>query len=249
MIALFLRTRLRRVFALIAFATLFVAAGLAARAMVGTQDGHVEVGQLFVVGGYPLVSTLLLLGWMLGRYPLIATLVLFAGIVSDDRMNGMSRLYGVRPTSLAGIYVTRFFLSAAIVFVLSAVLLPLFDLMLLGEWAGPATLILIISYIAVYGSLAFFLSIWIRGEIWVTLALSLAAMVWDALSRAGKLGGAAPGIREVLSVVLPPQGALFQLESAFGAVQPIPWGSFFFVMVYALILFIGSIVSLRIREY
>jgi len=249
MLQLFLRTRVRRVLALLGFALLFVAAGLTARAMVGTENGHVEIGQLFVVGGYPLVSTLLLLGWLLGRYPLIATLTLVAGIVSDDRVSGMSRLYAVRPTSLAKIYVIRFFAIATISFALSALLLPAFDLMMLSTWAGYATLILIISYVAVYGSLCFLLSVWVRNEVWIALGLCIAAMLWDALLRAGKLAGAAPGIREVVAIVLPPQGALFQLESAFGSVQPVPWGAFVYVMVYGAILFAAAIVSLRIREY
>jgi len=249
MLGLFLRTRLRRLVALLGFALLFVIAGLTARAMVGTEDGHVEMGALFLVGGYPLVSTLLLLGWLLGRYPLIATLTLVAGIVSEDRVTGMSRLYAVRPTSLARIYLVRFSAVALITFVVSALLLPLFDVVMLGTWAGYATLILIISYIAVYGSLCFLLSIWLRNDVWLTLGLAILAMIWDALLRAGALGNAPPGIREVVAIVLPPQGALFQLESAFGAVQPVPWGAFAYVMAYAAILIGAAAISLRIREY
>ena len=249
MLKLFLLTRFRRVVALIGFALLFVIAGSIARGMVGAPDGHVEMGQLFLVGGYPLVSTLLLLGWLLGRYPMIATLVLAAGIVSDDRVSGMSRLYAVRPTSLVGIYVRRFLAVAAIAFVLSAILLPGFDLLMLGEWAGPATLVLIVSYIVVYGSLCFLLSVWFRNEVWITLALAVVAMLWHALLRGGKLAGAAPGIREAVAVVLPPQGALFELESAFGELRPVPWDSFAYVVAYGAILLIAAIVSLRMREY
>jgi len=246
---LFLRTRVRRLLGLLAFGVLFIIAGLTARLMVGTENGHVEVGGLFLVGGYPLVSTLLLLGWLLGRYPLIATLTLMAGVVSDDRVSGMSRLYAVRPTSLSALYLKRFGAVAVVSFLLSAILLPAFDLLMLSEWAGYATLILITSYIAVYGSLCFLLSVWIRNEVWVTLLLAIAAMLWDALLRAGKLGGAAPGIREVIAIVLPPQGALFQLESAFGSIQPVPWGSFIYVLAYGAILFGAAAVSLRLREY
>lgn len=249
MLALFIRTRLRRVGALLLFAFLFVLAGIVARAMVGAESGHVEVGQLFLIGGYPLVSALLLLGWLLGRYPMIATLVLMAGIVSDDRMNGMSRLYAVRTTSLAGIYVRRFLAATAIALLLSAVLLPGFDLLMLGTWAGPATIVLIFAYVAVYGSLTFFLSIWVRNEAWVALALSISAMLWDAALRAGRLAGAPPGIRELVSGVLPPQGALFKLENAFGSIQPIPWASVGYVAIYAVLLFAAAVVSLRVREY
>ncbi|MGQ0561307.1 MAG: hypothetical protein ACT443_05470 [Gemmatimonadota bacterium] len=249
MLALFLRTRVRRIAALLGFALLFVIAGATARTLAGTEAGHVEMGELFLVGGYPLVSTLLLLGWLLGRYPMIATLALVAGLVSADRESGMSRLYSVRPTSLVGIYVRRFFAAAVIAFVLSAVLLPGFDLLMLGEWAGPATLVLIASYVAVYGSLCFLLSVWIRNDAWATLALALAAMVWQALLRAGTLADAPPGVREVIAVLLPPQSALFQLESAFGALQPIPWSAFAYVVIYASVLLAAAVISLRIREY
>lgn len=249
MLSLFLRTRLRRILGLVAFGLLFMLAGLTARMMVGTENGHVEVGALFVVGGYPLVSTLLLLGWLLGRYPLIAILALMSGIVSEDRVSGMSRLYSVRPTSLSGIYMLRFAAICVITFVLSAILLPLFDVIMLSTWAGYATLILIIGYIAVYGSLCFFLSIWVRNEVWLTLALATVSMLWDALLRAGTIGSAAPGFRQLITIILPPQGALFQLESAFGSVQPVPWGSFAFVIAYGAILFAAAAVSLRLREY
>jgi hypothetical protein len=249
MLRLFLRTRVRRVFGLIGFALLFLAAGTTARMLVGTHDGHVEMGELFEVGGYPLASTLLLLGWLLGRYPMIAILVLMAGVVSEDRVNGMGRLYAVRPTSLVGIYVQRYFAVTAIAFALSALLLPAFDMLLLGSWAGFATLILIASYVLVYGSLCFALSVWLRNEAWVTLALAIAAMVWNALLRAGTLAQAAPGIREVVAIALPPQGALFQLESAFAEMQPVPWGAFGYVVAHAAILLVAAVVSIRIREY
>ena len=82
----------RRIVGLLAFALLFIAAGLTARMLVG-EEGHVEVGELFLIGGYPVVSALLLLGWLLGRYPVIATLVLFAGLFSGDRGDGYARLH------------------------------------------------------------------------------------------------------------------------------------------------------------
>jgi hypothetical protein len=249
MLALFIRTRVRRIAALLGFALLFVVAGVTARALVGGEDGHVEMGQLFLVGGYPLVSALLLLGWLLGRYPLIATLALAAGMVSDDRRSGMSRLYAVRPTSLLGIYMRRFGAVALIALALSALLLPFFDLVMLGEWAGYATLVLIVSYITVYGALCFVLSVWFDNEVWLVLALAVTAMVWDALLRAGSLNHAPPGMAKGVALLLPPQGALFRLESAFGSVQPVPWIDFAYVMTYAAILFIAALVSLRVREY
>lgn len=248
MIALYLRSNLRRIFALIGFAILFLLSALMARLLVGTEHGQVELGNLYMVGGYPLVAALLLLGWLLGRYALIASLVMFAGIVSSDRVNGNIRLFAVRPHWIGFLYLKKFLAAAAIVFLLSAVLMPSFDLMLLGRWAGPGTFVLIASYILVYGSVMFFLSVWLRGEVWVTLVLAIVAMLWDAYIRSGKLGNAAPGIREAITVLLPPQSALFQIESAFGAESPIPWAAFLFVIAYGLILIGAALVSLRIRE-
>lgn len=249
MVALFLRTRLRRIAALSAFALLFIAAGLTARILTGAEHGQVELENVYRFGGYPLASALLLLGWLLGRFPLIAILVLSAGMVSDDRISGMSRLYAVRGTSLVGIYLKRFGVIVLAAFALSALLLPGFDLIMLGTWAGHATLVLIASYVAVYGALCFLLSVWFRGEAWLAVALAIAAMLWNALLRAGMLSEAAPGIREVIAVLLPPQGALFQLESAFGSLQPVPWGAFAYIMVYAAVLLAAALASLRLREY
>jgi ABC-type transport system involved in multi-copper enzyme maturation permease subunit len=247
-IALFLRTRLKRIAGLVAFALLCLSSAVTARLLVGTEHGQVEMGNLYLVGGYPLVSALLLLGWLIGRYALIATLAMMAGIVSSDRANGTMRLYAVRPTSLGKLYLQKFAACAGVVFVISSLLMPAFDLLLLGRWAGPSTFVLVSSYILVYGSLTLFLSVWLRGEVWITMMLAIVAMLWDALIRTGKLADAAPGIREVITILLPPQSALFQLETAFGAETAIPWGAFGFVLAYSVILTIAALVSLRVRE-
>jgi hypothetical protein len=248
MIGLFLQARWRRIAGLVAFALLFLLSALAARALVGTEHGQVEVGNLYLVGGYPLVSALLLLGWLIGRYPLIAVLAMMAGVVSSDRANGTMRLYAVRPSSLSRLYLLKFLAAAGVAFVLPAVLLPAFDFLLLGRWAGPNTFALIASYVLVYGALTFFLSVWLRGEVWVTMMLAILAMLWDAVMRSGKLASAAPGVREVITILLPPQSALFKLETAFGAETAMPWDSFAFVLAYAVILTVAALVSLRIRE-
>jgi ABC-type transport system involved in multi-copper enzyme maturation permease subunit len=248
MIGLFLYARWRRIAGLIAFAFLFLFSALAARALVGTEHGQVEIGNLYLVGGYPLVSALLLLGWLIGRYPLIATLAMMAGVVSTDRANGTMRLYAVRPASLGRLYLQKFLAASAVAFVLSAILMPAFDLLLLARWAGPNTFALILSYVLVYGALTFFLSVWTRGEVWITMMLAILAMLWDAVIRSGKLTIAAPGIKEVITVLLPPQSALFKLETAFGAETALPWDSFAFVLAYSAILITAALVSLRIRE-
>lgn len=242
-----LRARRKRLLALTAFAGLFLAAGLTARLLVADSHGHVDADQLFLVGGYPLVSALLLLGWLLGRFPLIATLVLLAGIVSDDRAAGHARLYAVRPTSPHALYGARFLVLTTTAFLLCAILLPAFDLLLLGTWAGPATLILITANILAFGGLLTLLSVWTRADAWITLFLALAALVWNALRTAGKL--TIPiGARDFIGFLLPPQAAMLRLEDAFGSIQPIPWGAFWYVIGYGIVLLAIAGILLRQRE-
>jgi hypothetical protein len=242
-----LRARRKRLLALAAFAGLFLAAGITARLLVADSHGHVDADQLFLVGGYPLVSALLLLGWLLGRFPLIATLVLMAGIVSDDRATGQARLYAVRPTSPTAIYGARFLVLAATAFAFSALLLPAFDLLLLGTWAGPATLVLILANVLAFGGLVTLLSVWTRADSWIALFLTLAALVWNALRAASKL--TVPiGVRDFVSFLLPPQAAILRLEDAFGALQPIPWDAFWYVVGYGVVLLGMAGVGVRGRE-
>jgi hypothetical protein len=242
-----LRARRKRLIALAAFAGLFLAAGLTARLLVADGHGHVDADQLFLVGGYPLVSALLLLGWLLGRFPLIATLVLMAGIVSDDRATGHARIYAVRPTSPHAIYGARFLTLAATAFVFSALLLPAFDLLLLGTWAGPATLILILANVLAFGGLVTILSIWTRADAWIALFLTLGALVWNALRSADRL--TIPiGARDLITFLLPPQASLLRLEDAFGSLQPIPWDAFWYVTGYGAMLILAAGLLLRQRE-
>jgi hypothetical protein len=245
--ALTLKARRKRLFALLAFAALFLAAALTARLFVADDHGHVSADGLFVVGGYPLVSALLLMGWLVGRFPIIATLVLMAGVVSDDRAEGYARLYAVRPTSPLTLYGVRFAALALLAFLVSALLLPAFDLIMLGTWAGPATLVLILANVVALGGLVAFLSLWTRADAWIALFLALAALVWNALRESGRLT-VPPGARDFVAFILPPQGAMLRLEEAFGALQPIPWDAFAYVVGYGMVLLALAAFLLRRRE-
>ena len=241
-----LLARRRRILALAAFAALFLAAAITA-ATLGRDAGHVEMDALFQVGGYPLVSGLLLAGWLIGRFPMVATLVLLAGVVADDREGSRARLLAVRPASPALLYGARFVLLAALAFALSAVLLPLFDIIMLGEWGGAPTLVLILAHVLVWGGLTTLLSVLTSLDAWLALLLALLAMVWTSLAGAG-LTPLAPPIAEVLTFVLPPIGSLFALESAFADVEPIPWGEFWFCAGYGAVLLVTAAFLMRRRE-
>lgn len=242
-----IRARRRRILLLAAFAGLFLAAAVTARIFVADEEGHVDVDALFLLGGYPLVSALLLLGWLLGRFPTIATLVLVAGLFSDDRDRGHARLLAVRPTAPAALYGVRFVVLAGLAFTMSALLLPVFDLLMLGTWAGPATLVLVLAQVLFFGALVALLSVWVKGDAWIALFLFLAALVWDALIQAGSLQPPA-GVHAVVAFLLPPQSQLLRLEEAFGALQPIPWDAFVDVAGYGLVLLALAGLSVAKRE-
>lgn len=241
-----LLARRRRILALLAFAALFLAAGVAA-ATLGRQDGHVEMDRLFQIGGYPLISGVLLAGWLLGRFPLVATLVMLSGVIAADRVEGRARILAVRPVAPALLYGVRFVVMAAFAFLLSAFLLPLFDLLVLGEWAGPATVVLILAHVLVWGGLTALLSVFTRIDAWATLMLALLAMVWTSLAAAGMLPIVGP-LAEAVSFVLPPHRQLFALEAAFADVEPIPWAAFWFCAGYGTVALALAAVFVSRRE-
>lgn len=237
----------RRLLALGALCLVFLMAALLASLFLRDEHGDVHIDSLFVVGGYPAASGLLLIGWLIGRLPLIALLVLMTGVISDDRANGVARLVAVRPVSPVLVYGVRIALLGAIAFLVSALVMPLFDVLMLGEWAGPATLVLIAAYVVAYGGLIAFLSTWTRGDAWLALLLAIVALVWAAFDRAAVIP-VAPVLGDIIGFLLPPQPALFQLEGAFAQIEPIPWDAFAYCVGYGVFFLILAGLSLRQRE-
>ncbi len=241
-----LLARRRRILALLAFAAIFLAAAAAAHTLAA-GTGRVDLGTLYQLGGYPLMSGLLVLGWLLGRFPLAATLVLMSGVFSGDRESGLARLLATRPVSPSLLYGLRFLVLTALAFALSAFLMPLFDLIILGQWAGPATLVLITAHVLVWGGLTALLSVVTSLDAWLTLLLALVSMVWGSLGSAGLLPVAHP-IAQVVGFVLPPHAQLFALEGAFVDVQPIPWPAFWFAAGYGAVALLLAAFFVRRRE-
>jgi hypothetical protein len=248
MIALTLRMMSRRLVLLGAFVVAFLVAAVGARLLTGSHEGHVELDRIFEVGGAPLASAFLLLGWVIGRFPLIAVLVLTAGVFSRDRSEGWARLYYTRPISPLVFYARRFGLLMLLAFAWSALLMPAFDAILLGSWAGPTTLVLIAAYVLAYGSLAALLSVWTRHDAWVALLLAILAIVWHGLRAGGVLVGTPPGTAEVISVVLPPHGALFAIETAFAEMRAVPTDALVYVALYSMLMLVLAGISLVRRD-
>ena len=245
--ALHVTSMRRRLLALGGLCFVFLLAAAASAAFLKDEHGDVHIDALFAVGGYPAASALLLLGWLLGHLPLIAVLMLMAGVIGEDRDNGLARLVAVRPVSPLAVYGTRFALLGAIAFVACGVVMPAFDLLMLGTWAGPATLVLILAYVAAYGGLMAFLSAWTRGDAWLALMLAILAIVWSAFERAATLP-LAPALARPVGFLLPPQPALFELENAFAELQPIPWDAFAFCVGYGVFFLLLAGLSVVRRE-
>lgn len=241
-----LLARRRRILALMAFAALFLAAGVTAATLAGGGD-HVEFDALFQIGGYPLISGLLLAGWLIGRFPLAATLVLMSGVIADDRHTGHARLLAVRPVSPTLLYGARALVLGGLAFALSALLMPLFDLIMLGRWGGAATLVLILAHVLVWGGLTALLSTITGLDAWISLLLALLAMVWASLADAG-MSPLAPPLADAVSFILPPVRPLFELESAFAGMEPIPWHAFWFCAGYGAVMLIVAGLVVRRRE-
>lgn len=247
-LVLTLRARLPRLLGLCAFGVLFIAAGATARLATGGEHGHVEVGRLFELGGSTLVSALLLLGWLIGRFPLIAVLVLMSGVFSDDRAAGYARLYAVTPRSQILLYGARVLMLGLLAFLLGATLLPAFDLVVLGSWPDASVFALVAAQVITFGALTALLSVFTRADAWAALFLGVIAIVWDALRRMDFFHDSAPFIRETVSVLLPPQGALLRIEAAFGAMQPVPWDAFLYVVLYGTLALLLGGAALSRRE-
>jgi hypothetical protein len=241
-----LLARRRRILALLAFAGLFLLTAATA-AVLAHEHGHVELETLFQIGGYPLISGVLLIGWLLGRFPLVATLVLMSGIIAADRYEGHARILAARPARPALIYGARFLVLGTLAFLLSALLMPLFDLIMLGEWAGGALMVLILAHVVVWGALTTLLSVFTRLDAWLTLLLALFAMVWGALREARMLPVVEP-LGDIIAFILPPQAQLLALESAFAGIQPVPWDGFWFCMGYGAVAMICALWAVGRRE-
>ncbi len=242
-----LRARRRRIALLVAFAFVFFAAALVARIAAG-DEGHVEFDRLFQIGGYPLISGMLLLGWMLGRFGMVAAFVMLAGVCSSDRDDGTARLLVTRPVSPVGIYLTRFAARSLVAFAIAALLMPAFDLVMLGRWAGPSTFILIGTYVLLFGALTFLLSVWTRADAWIAVLLSMLAMIWYSLRRGDLLAGTAPGLREIITVLLPPHGAILEIEQAYAQELAIPGTAVTLALTYAALALVVGCVALTRRE-
>lgn len=249
----FLYGRRRRMAALVLAALLLLAAGAVAAAVSRGPEGHVEIAPLLERGGAWLVSGLIFIGWLVGRFPMVAVLTMAGGAFrggrarpdgAPSRSAGMPGGAGKASVPRGGVAL-RLGTAAAAAFLLSAVLLPVFDLVMLTAWGGLATLVFILAQVAVYGSLTAFAALWTRWDGWLALVLGAAAMGWHRLAEAGH-APTWPVLADLVAFVLPPRAALVALEDAFPGIQPIPWTALAYALGYAVaVLLVTALIARR----
>jgi hypothetical protein len=241
-------TRRRRIAALVLFGALYLVGAIVLRT-IGTGDhGIVDADKLMQVGGYSLLSAFLLTGWSIGRYPLVIVMVLLAGIVSSDIKSGYARVYAATRVRLIALYASRLAMLLLLSFLLSAILLPAFDFIILGKLSGPQVYVLIAAYILVFGCLTALFSVLTRADAWITLFVWIAGMIWHGMLRGGMLNRVPSLIAQLVSVLLPPLGALNTIENAFANDMTIPWGAFLYVAMYSLLVLLLAGLALSRRE-
>jgi hypothetical protein len=186
----------RRLLWLLAFGALFIAAAATAR-LFGSHDGHMEFDAIMQVGGYPMLSALLLTGWVVGRFPAIAAVVLLAGTHSESRQSGLARLLEVRARQPLRLLALRALLALLLASALALTVLIVFDVVMLGRAPGRQLFVLVLGHVLTYGALTALLSTLTRADGWA------AAFVMSWPDRGYRPSGAPPPRRRGSARSLP----------------------------------------------
>ncbi|HUE97581.1 MAG TPA: hypothetical protein VMN39_13050 [Longimicrobiaceae bacterium] len=178
----------------------------------------------------------------------LSMIILLAGMVSTDRREGYTRLLFAQPTSPLAYYGLRWGLAYLISFTAAVALLLVGQVLawgaFLGGWSG---LVLPLLSGLVYGSLIFFFSVILpRGDAWVVFALLLPTFIPEILDLV--LQSAAPGVRQLVTFLLPPQGALQNVWEGL-VLESFGWGGAAFAAAYGAIFLAAAAVILKLREW
>lgn len=137
----------------------------------------------------------------------LAMLVLLAGFISEDRRRGWYKLYFSHPTRPVTFYLVRWTLALLLSLAAAAVFLVAGSFAAWGEFRGGwgGMLLALLSAVA-YGGLVAFLSAGLpRGDGAVAVVLFLFTYFWLDFTNQGIVEIFTPGIRDAISLVLPPQ--------------------------------------------
>lgn len=178
----------------------------------------------------------------------LSMIVLLAGFVSTDRREGYTRLYFAHPTAPLAYYAARWLVAYLIS--LSGAVLFLFigQLIAWGEiLGGTAGLILPALSALVYGGLIAFFSVLLpRGDAWAAFLLFLPTFFPQILSLG--LSRAIPAVRQIVLLLLPPQGALQQVWEGL-LLGSFSWGGLLFALSYGSVLLLATVLLLQLKEW
>ena len=189
------------------------------------------------------------LSYTLANLAGLTMLILLAGFIADDRRRGYYRLYFSHPTRPLSFYALRWLLAFAVAMAAAFLFQVVGQLAAWGEVrVGPRVLIHPFLFAIVYGGLVAFLSAALpRADAWVALALFFFTDFW--LSDAVQLMQPfTPGVRRLLSFLLPPHVALTEVYLGIVA-QQVAWGAALYAAGYGLFWMILAGVLVSAREW
>jgi len=178
------------------------------------------------------------------------SLFLWRGIVADRRREGLYRVELARPIWRPGLFLACH-IAKSVAFVAVA-LLPGIGFWWVGRsfglvWSPAGTALAAAACALLIGSLIFLASAWMdRGDALLILALLL---LYRALGLAVGTGPSSGTTRAVLTNMLPPFGALFEVQRAFIAGSAPESGAMTGVAGYGLAALIAGLVSLQYAEF
>lgn len=176
-------------------------------------------------------------------------LVLLGGFVSHDRREGYYRLYFSHPTRPLAFYALRWGLALAITLLATAAWLVVSQLVAWGHFEGGWRGLYLAFLAAVaYGGMVAFLSVALpRGDTWVALVLALFNYFWYEVVSYGVRPLPRP-LSDIVSVVLPPQFALFDVYDGLLRSE-VAWGASAFAAGYGVFWLLVASLLLKLRDW
>lgn len=177
----------------------------------------------------------------------ISMIVLLAGFISNDRREGYTRIFFSHPTRPLALYALRWIVALAVTLIGVTAFLVIGQMIAWGEvrggWSG---LLLALVSAVIYGGLMAFLSAALpRGDAVVAFVLFLPTFVPQLLALA--LVPLPSAVRQVILLLLPPQGALQSIWQ--GLLQgSVAWVALAFAAGYGVLWILASIAALRARD-
>jgi hypothetical protein len=205
------------------------------------QHGALGPGEAVALGPVGVSATL-------SYFSGLAMIVLLAGFVSTDRREGYTRIFFAHPTRPLAFYGLRLAVALGIAVLGAALFLVIGQMVAWGEirggWSG---LLLALVAAIIYGGLMSFLSATLpRGDaVIASLLMVVPTFIPQIFGMA--LAGMPSTLRQVILVVLPPQGALQVIWQRLleGAVA---WPAVLFATGYGLVWLCAAALVLRARE-